>query len=122
MAWTIQKGFVVNEDGERVACGVPLLTATHLRCKSRARVLVDGEPRCGVHTPDSTVGRSRGRSIDETGKRYGALLVVGRAAGVDSRGAVWACICDCGQPVERLGIQLRKGGGGQSCGCGTRRK
>ena len=51
-----------------------------------------------------------GRLIDETGNRYGRLLVLER----DRRG--WLCQCDCGQTKTTMGSSLR-GGGVKSCGC-----
>jgi len=48
--------------------------------------------------------------IDETGKRYGRLLVVGFQNGK------WECKCDCGKVTYVLGGNLRSGRQ-KSCGC-----
>lgn len=46
------------------------------------------------------------RFIDETGNRYGRLLVTGYA-GSEGQGAAWHCKCDCGGTKTVLGGQLR---------------
>ena len=55
--------------------------------------------------------------IDETGKRYGKLLVLKRVKNDKDThsGAIWLCQCDCGNIVEVRGDQLRAGQ--RSCGC-----
>lgn len=57
-----------------------------------------------------------GKIIDITGQRFGRLIpecVVGK----DGRGEViWKCRCDCGQYIEALSSNIRKGRT-QSCGC-----
>jgi len=54
------------------------------------------------------------KPTDETGNRYGRLLVLKRA---DKRSCVyWLCRCDCGKEHTALGSNLR-GGRAQSCGC-----
>lgn len=58
----------------------------------------------------------RGQSgKDETGKRYGYLVVVKRTHNVDGKWA-FLCKCDCGNEVVRTGAQLRASGL-HSCGC-----
>lgn len=59
---------------------------------------------------------ARGNPLkDETGNRYGRLLVSGRAP---NRGNIvmWACVCDCGSYTEVQGGALRRGVT-TSCGC-----
>ena len=52
---------------------------------------------------------------DETGNRYGKLLVV-EYAGSNGHNALWKCKCDCGNECVKLGIHLRTGHI-NSCGC-----
>ena len=52
---------------------------------------------------------------DETGSRYGRLVVLGRAKSGD-HGALWRCQCDCGKEVIVRGHALRSGKT-HSCGC-----
>jgi hypothetical protein len=56
-------------------------------------------------------------SIDETGNRYGRLVVIERAAqSTQNRKARWICRCDCGTLKPITGASLRKKTT-QSCGC-----
>lgn len=56
------------------------------------------------------------RLKDETGKRYGRLVVIKRA-GIGTGGYVmWRCKCDCGGEKIINGSNLRQGAT-QSCGC-----
>ena len=58
-----------------------------------------------------------GRLIDETGNKYGRLIVLGRS-GADIWGAAqWLCECACGNKVVVRGASLRRGNGTKSCGC-----
>lgn len=50
----------------------------------------------------------KARVIDETGDRYGRLLVVKRVPS-DGRGAMWLCQCSCGNETVVYGISLRSG-------------
>lgn len=56
-----------------------------------------------------------GQLVDETGNRYGRLLVERRAAGSYTC-AYWQCVCDCGEISMVAGGNLRKGHT-TSCGC-----
>lgn len=63
------------------------------------------------------------RVIDLTGQRFGRLTVLERAGSYKVCGewasttlAVWRCRCDCGEVVEVLGQNLRRGQT-RSCGC-----
>lgn len=54
--------------------------------------------------------------IDETGNRYGRLLVTGVAG--SKNGVIWECRCDCGATSRVRGTALRYGKA-RSCGCGS---
>lgn len=56
-----------------------------------------------------------GTRIDETGNRYGRLLVLEYACTVRKK-AVWKCKCDCGNEVLVIGQDMRTGHT-NSCGC-----
>ncbi len=57
------------------------------------------------------------RGIDETGKRYGKLMVLGLGEKFKGNNATtWVCQCDCGNKVTRVGASLRHGRT-FSCGC-----
>lgn len=62
-------------------------------------------------------GCSRGgtNAVDETGNRYGKLIVLEREDSRDGR-ARWLCQCDCGNKTIVDGPDLRQGKT-QSCGC-----
>ena len=52
---------------------------------------------------------------DLTGKRFGSLVVIGRAPTVKKR-TMWECKCDCGKRVFKEAYSL-KTGETKSCGC-----
>lgn len=56
---------------------------------------------------------------DETGKKYGKLLVLERCSYNIRKNAVWKCRCDCGNIVEVLGMSLRSN---HTTSCGCKRK
>jgi len=60
------------------------------------------------------------KAIDETGNRYGHLLVLcrGNPKRTSSGNSVvmWRCRCDCGKEIEVKGTNLRSGHS-TSCGC-----
>ena len=57
-----------------------------------------------------------GQLIDMTGKRFGKLTVVERAATVPGEtSARWRCVCDCGNEKVVYGTDLRRGDH-KSCG------
>ncbi len=60
------------------------------------------------------------KNQDETGKRYGLLLVLGHA-GVTSGNAYWSCVCVCGSVKRVAGFNLRAGRS-RSCGGCSRAK
>ena len=63
---------------------------------------------------------SRSRTPDLTGRRFGRLVVVGRAPRAAAGGAPpWLCLCVCGTEKTVRGDHLRNGGT-RSCGCLTR--
>lgn len=45
-------------------------------------------------------------AIDLTGRRFGDLVVIGRA-GSTPGGALWRCVCDCGREAVVRGSNLR---------------
>jgi hypothetical protein len=56
-------------------------------------------------------------AIDETGNRYGRLVVIERAQQKTKHGKIrWICRCDCGTVKPVLAASLR-GGATVSCGC-----
>ncbi len=58
-------------------------------------------------------------AVDETGRRYGRLTVLGRD-GSNSHGiALWMCRCDCGNKLQARGSDLRSG---HTVSCGCRRE
>lgn len=54
--------------------------------------------------------------VDITNHRFGRLLVVGRSAVKSTSGAMWNCICDCGEKRVVASLKLRDGRI-VSCGC-----
>lgn len=59
-----------------------------------------------------------GKLKDETGKRFGRLLVLSRGTNViyGKTTVMWECRCDCGTLVTTAGASLRTGAT-KSCGC-----
>jgi hypothetical protein len=57
--------------------------------------------------------------INETGNRYGKLVVVERQRPAGRHGIRWICRCDCGVSTVFLGSALRRKDGKNvsSCGC-----
>lgn len=55
-------------------------------------------------------------TIDETGNRYGKLVVIKREENNDRGAAQWLCKCDCGNEKVVSGYRLRSGYT-TSCGC-----
>jgi len=53
---------------------------------------------------------------DETGNRYGRLVVIKFVSVDKARKAMWKCLCDCGNETEVVGANLRSGLS-KSCGC-----
>jgi len=56
------------------------------------------------------------RLIDLTGKRFGRLVVLGRAANRYGKTPCWSCLCDCGGSIVTAGMSLKRGAT-KSCGC-----
>ena len=62
-------------------------------------------------------GTKRSNGVkDETGNRYGRLVVVGRAEANKWGAYRWKCVCDCGGETIALTTSLRRGHS-KSCGC-----
>lgn len=62
------------------------------------------------------MGRGGNGFKDETGNKYGKLLVINRVENNTKGTAKWLCKCDCGNFSEVLGTSLRNGKS-KSCGC-----
>lgn len=60
------------------------------------------------------------KCIDLTGNKYGRLTVIERSESYISKSGIpkvkWLCKCDCGNTVNVLGVDLRRGNT-KSCGC-----
>lgn len=56
-----------------------------------------------------------GKIKDELGHKYGRLTVVAYA-GKSKYGAMWHCVCDCGNELDVCGAYLRSHNT-MSCGC-----
>lgn len=89
----------------------------HCKCKCGNECNVSG-----IHLRNGTV-KSCGckkfeshNGIDETGKRYGKLLVLERSAKTDGSHIFWRCKCDCGNICDINGTYLRSGVS-TNCGC-----
>ena len=61
-----------------------------------------------------------GRLIDETGNRYGRLVVIERSRNDKFGQAMWLCKCTCGNDIIVLGGNLRRERT-RSCGCSWRK-
>ena len=67
---------------------------------------------CGCGLP----ARLGSKLKDETGNRYGKLVVLYRTDDLRPGEARWHCKCDCGNECDVSGLHLRNGSV-QSCGC-----
>ena len=56
------------------------------------------------------------RLIDHTGQQFGEWAVLSQAGNTAKGGALWRCVCSCGQERAVLGRDLRAGAS-RSCGC-----
>ena len=56
------------------------------------------------------------KAINETGNRYGKLVVTKRHDAIEKKRACWLCECDCGNTAVVSGQSLRNGNT-RSCGC-----
>ena len=72
----------------------------------RGRAGSPGEGGVGVGRP----------LVDLTGRRFGRLIVIGRAYHDTDNGWYWECRCDCGKKHIASGETLRRGHT-TSCGC-----
>lgn len=59
--------------------------------------------------------------IDETGNKYGRLLVIKRDINNSHKNAFWLCECECGQ-IKVINGQSLRNGETKSCGCLQREK
>ena len=62
-----------------------------------------------------------GNVKDETGKKYGMLIVIEPYYNHKTKGMRWLCKCDCGNYYTPYGFNLRNGMT-THCGCQTKRK
>lgn len=56
------------------------------------------------------------KAIDITGKRFGRLMVLSKAAPTKPGRSAWNCICDCDNKCVVVGVSLLSGNT-RSCGC-----
>lgn len=100
---------------EKVVFGQYLRNGRTTNCgcepKPRGRRAGQKSPRSGNRTNHP----ERKPRIDLTGKRFGRLVVIGRADKKHNQYR-WLCRCDCGKEVVVYGQPLRKGTT-KSCGC-----
>lgn len=89
----------------------------HCKCKCGKECNVSGVhlrngsvQSCGCKKFESHNG------IDETGKRYGKLIVLERSNKTDGTHIFWKCKCDCGNICDINGTYLRLGIS-TNCGC-----
>ena len=55
--------------------------------------------------------------VDMTGQRFGKLTVIEKVEpNPSAKGALWRCLCDCGNETVALGNNIRRGHH-KSCGC-----
>lgn len=57
-----------------------------------------------------------GKTIDLTGKKFGRLTVTGKSVRLSLAGALWDCLCECGNVSTANSLKLRTGLT-SSCGC-----
>lgn len=69
----------------------------------------------GVDTQPAGVSLFMAKYINETGNVYGMIKVISFSH-IDTRMAVFNCLCECGNSVKIHGSRLRRGGA-KSCGC-----
>ena len=94
---------------------------THWRCRcdcGTEKVVYGYQLRNGESTSCGCLRSERRRNtkIDETGNRYGKLLVLKEAPRGPDRRLRWLCLCDCGTEKAISGSALRRGYY-KSCGC-----
>lgn len=91
---------------ERSVCGISLRKGTSLSC--------------GCYKVENS-RINNGKFIDETGNRYGKLVVLQQDVELskDKHRAQWICLCDCGNIITTSSKCLREGKT-TSCGCRTR--
>lgn len=73
---------------------------------------------CGCLVKDIS---SNINTIDETGNRYGSLVVLERAGRNNSNQVTWRCICDCGEEIITAGQEIRSGKKISCVKCGRKR-
>ena len=101
-----------------------LLVLSHRisRC-STERVAEERNLIAGASTSCGCFTRERVRetqTIDYTGRRFGKLLVAGKAETGTNGAQRWKCQCDCGKECVVLASSLRTGKR-TSCGCDSRK-
>ncbi len=101
---------VVEESNKKTGPGIMWLCA----CDCGGSVITRGTNLRFGHT--RSCGCISREAIDETGNKYGRLLVI-KEAKRNVRGAFWLCRCNCGNETVVVGGSLRRSGGTRSCGC-----
>ncbi len=60
--------------------------------------------------------KSNSKLINLVGQKFNRLKVISRSDKRSKSGAIWECLCDCGNYTDVLGLKLRQGKT-KSCGC-----
>lgn len=87
------------------------------QCDCGEQVVVEGRLlRSGTTCSCGCLARDSSGLVDETGNRYGRLVVIRRDDNNSRKNATWLCLCDCGNTTVVSGYDLRHGNK-RSCGC-----
>ena len=72
---------------------------------------------CGCYKIENS-RTNNGKFIDETGNRYGRLVVLeqDKELSYEKHRAYWICKCDCGN-IKTVSSKCLRGGNTKSCGC-----
>ena len=99
-------------------------TRWHCRCDCGNEVIVrladlrsNKTQSCGCLRSERMRKVAAGKAVDNTGQRFGRLLVLSRQSPSPGQtAAYWLCRCDCGGEIVVRGVSLRSGDV-KSCGC-----
>lgn len=87
------------------------------RCSCGNETIVKDTHLKSGHTKScGCLRKKKGPEEDLSGKRFGRLLVLGQADGMDDSSRLWRCRCDCGNEIVCAEGNLRYGTT-KSCGC-----